>query len=435
MICVHNSPLAPLGGRDTGGMNVYVRELSWELGKRGLQVDIFTRLQDATTPRVIALSPEVRVIHLKAGPSAPYDKNILWWHLPEFVARLRRFAREEEIRYEILHSHYWLSGWVAWRLKRVWESPVVQRFHTLGYLKNRVARGGAEKEPSLRILWEKALLRVINRVVVATPGEREEMISFQGIAPEKVEVVPCGVDTDRFYPIPSREARGYLGLSNIPLVLFAGRIDPIKGIDTLIKAIGILTQEPPFKKKGGLRLLVIGGNPENKEENRELKAMKGLSADLGLSDKVVFMPAQTQERLTYFYSAADVLALPSRYESFGMVALEAMACGTPVIASHVGGLPYNVPEEAGFLVPEGEEYLLAEKIGWVLREGELRSRLGRGGVKWAQGFCWSKVADQVLSLYGRVLTDRCLRHSAVSPRSWAGSFESLPEMGRLQEEG
>lgn len=405
MICVHSSPLAPLGGRDTGGMNVYVRELSRELGEQGLQVDIFTRLQDAAFPEVIALSPRVRVIHLKAGLSAPYDKNLLWWHLPEFVARLKEFSRGEGTCYDILHSHYWLSGWVAWRLRRSWGAPIIHRFHTLGCLKDRAARGVAGKESPLRILWERALMRLMNRVVVATPGEREEMITFQGMAPDRVEVIPCGVDTHRFRPIPSQEARRCLGLSEGPLVLFVGRIDPIKGIDTLIKAMAILTQEPTFQEETRLRLLVVGGDPKDGGKNEELEALNGLSARLGLSEKILFLPGQSQEKLAYFYPAADIVVLPSRYESFGMVALEAMACGTPVIASRVGGLPFTVPEEAGILVPEGEERLLAEKIGCLLKKEELRLRLGDGGVRWARKFRWPQVAEQVLSLYGRVMAD------------------------------
>lgn len=449
MLCVHSCPLASLGGRDTGGMNVYVRELSRELGSRGLYVDIFTRLQDAALPEVTSLTPRVRVIRLKAGLLAPYDKNLVWNHLPEFVARVKSLAHREELFYDLLDGHYWLSGWAAWKLKKAWGIPAIQRFHTLGYPKNLVSHQDGGKETALRLYWERALPHLMDQVVAATPAEKlalveslveeisrrqrtegllhkqalvesfieerswmqpgeasllqEERPSFHRMASDKVEVIPCGVDVELFRPISSEAARSRLGLDKERIVLFVGRIDPIKGIDTLIRAMVPLIRSPNLGK-GCLRLILIGGNPQNEMENQELKALESLAFQLGVREQITFFPAQPQDRLPFFYGAADLLVLPSRYESFGMVALEAMACGTPVVASRVGGLPYTVVDgRTGFLVPEGDAQSMAAKIEMILKDDHLRACLGDRGVRWARGFRWSRVADQVLSLYERVL--------------------------------
>ncbi|MBI2877903.1 MAG: glycosyltransferase [Candidatus Tectomicrobia bacterium] len=412
MLCVHSCPLAPLGGRDTGGMNVYVRELSRELGNRGLYVDIFTRWQDAALPKITQLTPRVRVIHLKAGRLAPYDKNLVWNHLPEFVTQIQEFAHREGLLYDLLDGHYWLSGWAAWELKKAWGIPAVQRFHTLGYPKNLASRPDGEKETALRLYWERALLHLMDQLVAATPAEKqslveslqEERLSFHRRASDKVEVIPCGVDVELFRPIPPEEARARLGLGPEKMALFVGRIDPIKGIDTLIRAVTHLIRAPGLARDR-FRLILIGGHPQNEMEGQELKKLEALACQLGVRESITFLPAQPQEQLVAFYGAADLLVLPSRYESFGMVALEAMACGTPVVASRVGGLRYTVADgRTGFLVPEGDAPLLAAKIETILQDDPLRARLGAQGIQWARGFRWSRVADQVLSLYERMLT-------------------------------
>ncbi|MBI1987037.1 MAG: glycosyltransferase [Nitrospinae bacterium] len=461
MLCVHSCPLASLGGRDTGGMNVYVRELSRELGSRGLYVDIFTRLQDAALPAVTQLTPRVRVIHLKAGLTAPYDKNLVWNHLPEFVARVKSFSHREGLFYDLLDGHYWLSGWAAWKLKKAWGIPAIQRFHTLGYPKNLVSRPDGEKETALRLYWERALPHLMDQVLAATPAEKqalveslaeemswrqytealpvksapvesfaeawnrrqrpeasllqEEISSFHRMASDKVEVIPCGVDVELFRPISSEVARCQLGLDQERIVLFVGRIDPIKGIDTLIRAMVPLIRSPGLAK-GRLRLILIGGNPQNEMENRELKTLEALASQLGVREQITFFPAQPQERLVFFYGAADLLVVPSRYESFGMVALEAMACGTPVVASNVGGLPYTVADgRTGFLVPEGDAQSMAAKIEMILKDDYLRACMGHRGVRWARGFRWSRVADQVLALYERIQATSRFAFSSRSP--------------------
>ena len=401
MISVHSCPLAPLGGKETGGMNVYIRELAKELGRRGITVDIFTRLQKHDLPQVVSFGSKARVIHIKAGLSQPYDKNLVWHFLPEFVTRVQEFTRKEKVKYDLLHSHYWLSGWVAKELQKIWEIPVIQRFHTLGYLKDMAMGNGGNKEHPLRLRSERALMSHVDQLEAATQQAKSDMIRFYAAVPEKVEVIPCGVNSFIFRPIPKDRARVFLGLNGAKVILFIGRIDPIKGLDTLVKAISILRNTP------GLKLIIIGGSDEaDSESNRELQRIKTLVKNLDISSIVSFLPGQRQEVLTYYYSAADVLAIPSRYESFGMVALEAMACGTPIVASNVGGLPFTIPEKkAGFLVPPGDDRSLAEKLDLLLSNQELKMLLGQNGMVWARNFQWPKVADQEILLYNKVIAN------------------------------
>ncbi|OGW16041.1 MAG: hypothetical protein A3G93_01885 [Nitrospinae bacterium RIFCSPLOWO2_12_FULL_45_22] len=401
MISVHSCPLAPLGGQDTGGMNVYIKELANELGRREIMVDIFTRLQRHDLPQVVSFGSKARVIHIKAGLSQPYNKNLLWYFLPEFINQVKEFARKERIRYDLLHAHYWLSGGVAKELQKDWEVPVIQRFHTLGYLKNMAMDNGGNREHPLRLRLEKVLMSHVDQLEAATQQGKSDMIKFYEAVPDKVEVIPCGVNPSIFRPIPKHKARAFLGLNEAKIVLFVGRIDPIKGLETLVKAISILRSTP------GLKLIIIGGSDNSdSEDNQELQRIKALVRKLDISTKVSFLPGQRQEVLTYYYSAADVLAIPSRYESFGMVALEAMACGTPIVASNVGGLSFTIPDnKAGFLVPVGDGGSLAEKLDLLLSDKELNFRLGQNGMAWAKNFQWSKVADQEILLYNKVIAN------------------------------
>lgn len=406
MLSAHSCPLALLGRKDGGGMNVYVRELSRELGKRGFAVDIFTRSQHSTIPPVVNFAKGVRIIHLKAGPQIPYDKNCLWWNLDEFLANLLDFTEEEEINYDIIHSHYWLSGWLAAKLRERWKIPLIHRFHTLGILKNRVARGEQEKEPWIRLQIEQEIIHSADRIVAANSAEESWLVYHYQASPEKIEVIPCGVDLDLFRPINKEWAREFLNLPRKKYFLFVGRIEPIKGIDTLLKAMALLTDDPDLKGDE-IGLLIIGGeqNSGNSFSHREMQRLKELAANLGLQKVVLFLGAQPQDQLPYFYSAAEACILLSRYESCGMVALEAMACGRPIIASKVGGLRYTVVEgETGFLVPEGDERIAASRMKLILSNG-LRPRLGYQAIQRAKQFGWPLITDQIISLYEETLAE------------------------------
>jgi len=406
MISVHTCPLATLGGKETGGMNVYVRDLSRELGRQGIAVDCFTRSQNPQVPRIRHdLGPNVRVIHLPAGPEAPHDKNLLVHYLPEFVEGVLAFARHERVHYDIIHSHYWLSGLVARDLRRAWGVPVVHMFHTLGQMKNSVAAGPHEYEPQQRIEGEVEVMAFADRLVAATPLERAQMVWLYGAEAGKISVVPCGVDLELFSPVPQQEAKRVLGL---PLeqcvILFVGRIEPLKGIETLLRAIALLAPEMPCWPES-LAVIIIGGAPGAgiEQVNAELARLERLRAELGLEKLVAFLGARDQDTLVYYYSAAELVVMPSRYESFGMVALEAMACGTPVVASNVGGLAFTVQDgQTGFLVPEGDVEALAAKIRLLLKDRDLRHRLGEQAIQWARGYGWPTIARQILNLYGQV---------------------------------
>jgi D-inositol-3-phosphate glycosyltransferase len=404
MLSVHTCPMATLGGKETGGMNVYVRELSRELGARGLTVDIYTRSQDLTVPRVRSLWANVRVIHLPAGPEEPYSKNLVYGHLPQFLAELRAFAASEHITYDLVHSHYWLSGWVARELAREAALPTVHMFHTLGKMKDTVARSEAEKETATRIRVEKELMRDMSRIIAATRFDKSQMVDLYGANPHKIVVVPLGVDPGVFRPIPRGEARQAVGL-DLPgmcrLVLFVGRMDPLKGLDTLLQAVCKLNDLEPELVKG-LCMAVIGGDADENGAgfNNELECLDKLKDEAGLRDLVIFLGSRAQDTLPYYYSAAEVCVVPSHYESFGLVALEAMACGTPVIASRVGGLQLTVEDGVtGFLVPVGDADALAEKLRLILADSELRERLGANARRKAQGYTWQVAADRILKVY------------------------------------
>ncbi len=404
MLSVHTCPMAALGGKETGGMNVYVRELSRELGVQGLIVDIYTRSQDLAHGHVRHLWPNVRVIHLPAGPEKPYNKNLVYNHLPQFVAGLRRFAAAEGISYDLVHSHYWLSGWVARELARERRLPTAHMFHTLGLMKNSVARSEAEKEPSSRIQVEHEIMDSANKIVAASPLDKAQMVELYGADPHKIVVISPGVDLDLFHPIPHDEAMAAIGVdlpSHQRLVLFVGRLDPLKGLDTLLRAMCKLRELEPELSRN-LCLAVIGGDSadDGSDWTDELECLDKLKNEVGIGDLVTFLGSRNQNILPYYYSAAEVCIVPSHYESFGLVALEAMACATPVIASRLGGLQHTIEDSVtGFLVPAGEPDALAEKLKWILCDRDLRDRLAANCHHRAQAYTWQSVADRIVSLY------------------------------------
>jgi D-inositol-3-phosphate glycosyltransferase len=401
VLSVHSCPLAALGGKETGGMNVYVRELSRQMGRLGIGVDVFTRSQNPHISPIVRLGQNARVVHIKAGPEEPVAKPRLFRHMPEFTSEVARFARESGAAYDLLHSHYWLSGWVGGQLKKLWSIPLVHMFHTLGMLKNTAGKGGGEREPLRRLRVEREIGEYADCIVAPSPWEKRQMVLLNGIPPAKVRVIPCGVDLRLFRPIPSLRATKFLGLSRRNFILFVGRIDAIKGIDVLIRAVHHLSCKRQGEK-GNLGLIVIGGelDADPRKESREMQKLRQLVQELNLQDRVAFWGSQRQDLLPYFYSAAQALVLPSRYESFGMVALEAMACGTPVIASRVGGLKYTIDDgRTGLLVPEGNPILLADRICRVVEENAERKKLIKAAGVRVQHFGWPQIAQKILSVY------------------------------------
>jgi D-inositol-3-phosphate glycosyltransferase len=418
MLSVHSSPLARLGGKEAGGMNVYVRELSRELGARGIPVDIFTRSQDRAAPTVEHLACGVRVVNLHTGPAAPYDKNLVLTYLPEFVSRLRCFADGEDLSYDAIHSHYWLSGEAALRLRRSWGVPVVHMFHTLGAMKNSVARSKEEVETGRRIAIERRLMSEVDMVVAATPLDRAQMVWNYGADHERVRIVPCGVDLKRFQPAPQVEARERLGLpADERLLVCVGRMEPLKGMDALIRALGRLrTAGRPWS--GKLSVLLIGGENEAKPQawNGEQRRLDTLRRKLGVAAQVRFLGAQPQELLPDYFAAADVVAVPSHYESFGMVALEAMASGAAVVASNAGGMALTIEEgRSGLLVLPDDDEALASQIARLLDDPVFAAELRSGARRRASEFGWGSVAKRIGGLYDELVTGAYRASDARSP--------------------
>lgn len=417
MLSVHSSPLARLGGKEAGGMNVYVRELSREFGRRGILVDIFTRAQDRHAPSIVQIDRGVRLIHVRAGPPAPYDKNHLLDYLPEFVGRVRCFADGEDLHYDIIHSHYWVSGEAALALRRSWGAPVVHMFHTLGAMKNQVARGAEERETRRRIAVEGRILREADAIVAATPLDRAQMVWHYSADVAKIRVVPAGVDLRRFQPRDPSAARKALDLPPPPhrIVLLVARIEPLKGIDALIEASALLLQRRP-ERRGALTTLIVGGGSEEERAhwNAEQRRLDALRQRLGVTEVVRFAGAQTQDRLPLYYAAADVVAMPSHYESFGMAALEALACGRPVIATNAGGPAFIVEDGvSGLLTPPGDPATLANHLERLLENDEERAAMGAAARERALRFGWERVACDILGIYRDLLQQRSIR-------VWAG---------------
>jgi len=406
MLSVHTCPLAALGAKETGGMNVYVRELSRELGRMGVEVDIFTRSQNPAIPRVVPMADSVRVVHLPAGPEAPLPRERVYDHLDEFVDGVEAWRLRRDVDYDLIHAHYWLSGVVGLSLRERWSVPMLQMFHTLGDLKNRVARRVADLEPTIRLAEETRIIAGAERLVAASVAERAYLVRHTDVDPARVAVVPCGVDTELFTPGAADAARAALGLAEGPLVLYVGRLAPIKGLETLLDAVALLE-----RRGRRLRLSIVGGESDEPSDGHEAELRRRIET-LGIGDLVGFVGAQRQEALRTHYVAADVTVLPSHYESFGMVALEAMACGSPVVASRVGGLTTTVRDGVtGFLVPEGDVTALAGRLEALLADADLRWRLGREGVRWAAQHRWPCVAEAICREYA-LLESRAQPHLA-----------------------
>jgi len=402
MLSYHTCPLATLGGKDTGGMNVYVRELTRQLGRMGIHVDVFTRSQDEHVPHVVhQLGYGNRVVHVPAGPENPLPKRELADYIPQFVEGIKQFAAEKDIRYDVIHSHYWMSGLAAESLSDAWGgTPIVHMFHTLGEMKNRIARSDEEREGGYRIQGEKQVLAWADRIIVATQAEETQLRFLYRNRKNNIAIIPPGVDVGHFYPIAPDEAKQFIGLKpEDRMVLFVGRIEPLKGVDTLIRAMSCIRSVDAARP---VHLAIIGGEPaaSPREMSAEMARLQKLCDDLCMGGMVVFLGKRGQDTLPYYYSAAEVLVMPSLYESFGMVALEAMACGTPVIASQVGGLAYLVRDgETGYTIPDNDPEALCEKLTLLLGNPDLRSTMGLRAVTHAQDYAWERIAAQIVDVY------------------------------------
>jgi D-inositol-3-phosphate glycosyltransferase len=370
-------------------------------------VDVFTRSQDEHVPHILHdLGYGNRVVHIPAGPEIPLPKQQLSSYLPEFTEGILRFTAERDLQYDILHSHYWMSGISALSLREHWNIPVINMFHTLGLMKNRIARNESETEGEYRIDGERVVIRDANRLVAATIAERAQLEFLYQAEASKITVIPPGVDLSRFYPIPKDEAKAVIGIPpEHRMLLFVGRIEPLKGLETLLRALAHM-RETGTDDCCPMYLVVIGGEPEDSPEsmNAEMSRLLSLRDDLNLKKMVIFLGKRAQDTLPYYYSAADAVVVPSFYESFGMVALEAMACGTPVVASQVGGLAFLVQDGiTGYVVPDGDAGALGDRLLLLAKDKELNTRLGEQAASAARSYDWEIITNQIVRLYDETI--------------------------------
>ncbi len=397
MLSVHTSPLEQPGTGDAGGMNVYVLELSQALARRGAEVEIFTRATSSAQPPVVDVAPGIRVFHVPAGPFEGLDKFDLPGQLCAFTAGvLRAEARRPEGFYDVVHSHYWLSGQAGWLAAERWDVPLVHTMHTMARVKNAALAPGDTPEPAGRVIGEEQVVAAADALVASTREEADDLVTLYDADPDKVTIVPPGVDLDVFCPpapTDDRAAlRARLGLPDGgPVILFAGRVQLLKGPDVLVQALAHLPRD--------VRLVVLGGASGRPTAVRELEA---LAYQVGVRDRVLVHPPVAPAQLAQWYRAADVVAVPSHNESFGLVAAEAQACGTPVVAAAVGGLRTVVVDGvSGVLVDGHDPATWARELGALLADDARRTRLAAGARAASTRFGWDEAATSMLDVYAQ----------------------------------
>lgn len=397
VLVVHSNPLAEPGAGDAGGMTVYVRHVARTLAARGIEIDIYTRRDAADTPEETALHPGVRVIQIDAGrPSLA--KEEIPAYLPEFTANMAARVERGRVAYDLIHSHYWLSGRVAAILARRWGVPFVHTFHTLGRVKNERLRRGDAAEPEGRLAGEARVIAEADAIVASTPEERDWLIDLYAAHPERIQLVPPGVDHGMFRPGDRADAKRSLGLAEERVLLFVGRLQPLKGADTAIQSLAHLFEWRRLQP--GAACLVVVGGPSGQIGAGEPERLRTMARELGVSGAVRFVPAQPQVRLPRFYQSADVCLVPSHTESFGLVALEAQACGVPIVGSAVGGLKSIVRHgQTGYLVEPEASAAFAERAWRILADPPLAAAMGRLAVCSSGDFSWERSAAELQELY------------------------------------
>ena len=405
MLSAHTSPLEQPGVGDAGGMNVYVLELSRQLALRGIEVEVFTRATSRHQAASVEAEGGITVHHVPAGPFEGLTKDDLPAQLCNFVRDVLRVEVERGPRYfDLVHSHYWLSGQVGTVAAERWGVPLVHSMHTMAKVKNARLADGDRAEPAGRIAGEEEIVRLADRLIANTEEERRELVQLYAADPQRVEVVHPGVDLDVFVPGRRDAARAELGIApDTHLVLFAGRIQPLKAPDVLVRAVAELLRRDP-SRRSRLELAVVGGASGSGLDHPT--ALTDLIADLGLADVVRLVPTVTQPELAQWYAAADVVGVPSHNESFGLVAIEAQACGTPVVAARVGGLSTAVADEVSGLLVDGHDPRdYADALARLLDDPTLRHEMGLKAVAHASGFGWDVTAERTLDVYARAQED------------------------------
>ena len=399
VLSVHTSPLDQPGTGDAGGMNVYIVQTATRMARSGIEVEVFTRATSSTLPPVVELAPGVTVRHIAAGPYEVLAKNDLPAQLCAFITGvLRAEARREPGYYDVVHSHYWLSGQVGWLTRDRWGVPLVHTAHTLAKVKNAALAHGDAPEPHIRVMGEQQVVAKADRLVANTPAEAAQLVELYGVDPARTAIVAPGVDLERFTPGSRKAARIELGLPPEAVVLaFIGRIQPLKAPDVLLRAAAeMLHRDPALRDR--LRVLIVGG-PSGSGLAKPT-VLHQLATAMNIEGQVVFAAPQGGAGLVGVYRAADVVAVPSYSESFGLVALEAQACGTPVVAAKVGGLPVAVADGlSGQLVGSHHPVDWADALSAVALHPRRREELAAGAFAHAQRFSWELTTQALLRVY------------------------------------
>ncbi|HEX6734580.1 MAG TPA: glycosyltransferase family 1 protein, partial [Azonexus sp.] len=398
LISEHASPLASPGSVDSGGQNVYVAQVAAQLVRRGHRVDVFTRRDRPEQAPVVRLGPNLRVVHVPAGPPCFVAKEALLPYMTEFAEQLIDCCRPAHQRYDVVHANFYMSGLVALQLRRVLDLPFVITFHALGKVR-RLYQGKADGFPPERLAIEEALVAEADRVIAECPQDRDDLIELYGADPQRIEIVPCGFDPGELGP-GGRSLRSRFGLADGDFVILQlGRLVPRKGIDNVIRALGVLHREYGL----AARLLVVGGESEQADPQLtpEIGRLAALAEAEGVRDRVIFTGRQPRERLRDFYCSADVFVTTPWYEPFGITPLEAMACGCPVIGAEVGGIKYSVVDAVtGFLVAPRDPAALAGRLARIQRNPELGRAMGRAGMRRVRAaFTWKQVVAQLHAVY------------------------------------
>ncbi len=412
LISDHADPAADIGAEEAGGQNVYVRQIGETLAALGWQVDMFTRKIDPEDPTIVQHSANCRTIRLKAGPEEFVPRDRLFEYMPEFVRSFQAWQDKQTFTYPLIHTNYWLSAWVGLELSKYSKIQLVHTYHSLGAVKYR-AISAPPQIAMTRLDVERQILERSNCVVATSPQEKDhlrQLVSHRG----NVEIIPCGTDTDNFHLMSKTEARDKLGLEQQEkIVLYVGRFDPRKGIETLVRSCAQLKAN--YGKS--FKLAIVGGSSDDRIDGEERARIETIVQELGLTEQTIFVGQVGHDLLPFYYAAADVCVIPSHYEPFGLVAIEAMACGTPVVASDVGGLRFTViPEETGLLVPPKDADAFATAIQKILSDELWAKKLRiQASVNVNQRFGWTGVGIQLSDLYRRLLA-QSIMHEPMSPR-------------------
>jgi glycosyltransferase involved in cell wall biosynthesis len=396
LISVHGDPAIEIGKEEAGGQNVYVRQVGEALARKGWQVDMFTRQSDSEQETIVEHAPDCRTIRLTAGPQKFVERDRIFQYLPEFVEAFLEFQDRSGTIYPLIHTNYWLSSWVGMELRKRQLSKQIHTYHSLGAVKYKSVTT-VPLIASTRLQVEKTCLETANVIVATSPQEKEHMRSL--VSPlGNIEIIPCGTDIEHFGQVDRQRARQKIGIDpEAKVILYVGRFDPRKGIETLVRAVA----RSEVRRHENIRLIIAGGSRPGEADGKERDRIEGIVDELGLNDCTTFPGRLDQAELPFYYAAADVCVVPSHYEPFGLVTIEAMASGTPVVGSDVGGLQFTiVSEETGLLVPPKDEAAFANAIDRILSNPAWRDELGRAARSRVESyFSWDGVATQLDELY------------------------------------